>query len=167
MPSRFRLFGTPWTVAAEGLSRSFSGGSRKPWVPWTCAGDLREILRVPLRSQGYCGFSQPAPIQLPLGYPGPCRHSAGSALATPHPWSPLSLRSPAQVQGTQGFLLRPKKDLESPSAHLDTCSKKEKKKKKQKKHQKLSKLWGGEKNPKVAREDCRREMKVEEGRFLV
>ena len=45
----------------EGLSRSFSGCSRKPWVPSTCAGDLRELLRVPLRSQGYCrvgrGFS--------------------------------------------------------------------------------------------------------------
>ena len=27
---------------------------RKPWVPSTCAGDLRELLRVPLRSQGYC-----------------------------------------------------------------------------------------------------------------
>ena len=39
----------------EGLSRSFSGCGRKTWVPSTCAGDLRELLRVPLRSQGYCG----------------------------------------------------------------------------------------------------------------
>ena len=39
-----------------GLSRSFSGWGRKPWVPSTSAGDLRELLRVPLRSQAYCGF---------------------------------------------------------------------------------------------------------------
>ena len=38
----------------EGLSRSFSGCGGKPWVPSTCAGDLRELLRVPLRSQGCC-----------------------------------------------------------------------------------------------------------------
>ena len=31
----------------------------------------------------------------------------------------MYLRSPAQVQGTQGFLLRPEKDLESPSARLE------------------------------------------------
>ena len=30
-----------------------------------------------------------------------------------------SLRSLAQVEGTQGFLLRPEKDLESPSARLE------------------------------------------------
>ena len=42
----------------EGLSRSFSGCGRKPWVPSTCAGDLRELLRVPLRSQGYCGVGR-------------------------------------------------------------------------------------------------------------
>ena len=38
----------------EGLSRSFSGHCIKPRVPLTCACDLRELLRVPLRSQGYC-----------------------------------------------------------------------------------------------------------------
>ena len=27
----------------------------KPWVPLTWAGDLKELLRVPMRSQGYCG----------------------------------------------------------------------------------------------------------------
>ena len=32
-------------------SESFSGCVRKPWVPSTCAGDLRELLRVPLRSR--------------------------------------------------------------------------------------------------------------------
>ena len=42
----------------EGLSRSFSESSRKPWVPSTCAGDRRELLRVPLRSQGYCGVGR-------------------------------------------------------------------------------------------------------------
>ena len=36
----------------EGLSRSLSGLGKNTWVPSTCAGDLREILRVPLRSQG-------------------------------------------------------------------------------------------------------------------
>ena len=34
-----------------GFSRSFSGCVRKPCVPSTCAGDLRELLRVPLRSR--------------------------------------------------------------------------------------------------------------------
>ena len=42
----------------EGLSRSFSVFRRKPWVPSTCAGDLRELLRVPLTSQGYCGVGR-------------------------------------------------------------------------------------------------------------
>ena len=26
----------------------------KPWVPSTWVGDLKELLRVPMRSQGYC-----------------------------------------------------------------------------------------------------------------
>ena len=34
----------------------FLGCGRKPWVPSTCAGDLRELVRVPLRSQGHCGL---------------------------------------------------------------------------------------------------------------
>ena len=42
----------------EGLSRSFSGCGRKPCVPLTCAGGLRKLLRVPLRSQGYCGVGR-------------------------------------------------------------------------------------------------------------
>ena len=42
----------------EGLSRSFSGCGRKPWVPLTCASELRELLRVPLRGQGYCGVGR-------------------------------------------------------------------------------------------------------------
>ena len=39
----------------EGLARFFSGYGRKPWVPSTYARDLRELFRVPLRSQGYYG----------------------------------------------------------------------------------------------------------------
>ena len=42
----------------DGLWRSFSGCGRKPWVPSTCASDLRELLRVPLRNQGYCGVGR-------------------------------------------------------------------------------------------------------------
>ena len=30
----------------EGLSRSFSGCGREPWVPSNCVGDLRQRLRV-------------------------------------------------------------------------------------------------------------------------
>ena len=41
-----------------GFSGSFSGCVRKPWVPSTCAGDFRELPRVPLRSQGYCGVGR-------------------------------------------------------------------------------------------------------------
>ena len=38
--------------------RSFSGCGREPWVPLICVGDLRQLLRVPLRSQGHCGFGR-------------------------------------------------------------------------------------------------------------
>ena len=43
----------------EGLSRCFLGHGSKPWVPSTSAGGLRELLSVPLRSQGYCGDGPP------------------------------------------------------------------------------------------------------------
>ena len=33
-----------------GISRSFSRCGRKPWVPWTCDGDLRKLLRVPIKA---------------------------------------------------------------------------------------------------------------------
>ena len=33
-----------------GISRSFLSCGRKPWVPSTCGGDLRELLRVPMGS---------------------------------------------------------------------------------------------------------------------
>ena len=42
----------------EAPSRSFKSCNRKPWVPSTCAGYLRELLRVSLRNQGYCGVGQ-------------------------------------------------------------------------------------------------------------
>ena len=42
----------------EGLARFFSGYGRKPWVPSTYARDLRELFRVPLRSQGYCAVGR-------------------------------------------------------------------------------------------------------------
>ena len=38
--------------------RSFSGCGREPWVPLICVGDLRQLLRVPLRSQAHCGFGR-------------------------------------------------------------------------------------------------------------
>ena len=39
----------------EGLSRSFSGCGGKKSFPSTSAGDLRELPRVSLRVEGYCG----------------------------------------------------------------------------------------------------------------
>ena len=39
----------------EGLSRSFSGGGRKPSFRSPSAGDLRELPRVPLKGEGCCG----------------------------------------------------------------------------------------------------------------
>ena len=42
----------------RGISRSFSSCSRKPWVPSTCACDLRELLRVPMGSEEYCGLGR-------------------------------------------------------------------------------------------------------------
>ena len=39
-------------------SIAFSGCGREPWVPLICVGDLRQLLRVPLRSQGHCGFGR-------------------------------------------------------------------------------------------------------------
>ena len=39
----------------EGLSRSLSGGGRKPSFTSCSAGDLRKIPRVPLRGEGSCG----------------------------------------------------------------------------------------------------------------
>ena len=39
-------------------ARSFSSRGRKPRVHSICACDLRELLIVPLRSQGYCGVGR-------------------------------------------------------------------------------------------------------------
>ena len=41
-----------------GISRSFSSCDRKPCVPWTCDGDVRELLRVPIGSLEYCGVGR-------------------------------------------------------------------------------------------------------------
>ena len=41
-----------------GISRSFSSCGSKPCVPWTCDGDLRELLRVPIGSQKYSGVGR-------------------------------------------------------------------------------------------------------------
>ena len=49
----------------EGISSSFSSCGRKPWVPLTCAGDLRELLGVPLRSQILWSWERP--LGTPLG----------------------------------------------------------------------------------------------------
>ena len=50
----------------EGLSRSFSGCSRKPWVPSPCASDLRELLRVIYVKSGIL-WSWEGPLGTPLG----------------------------------------------------------------------------------------------------
>ena len=42
----------------ERLSRYFSICGRRPWVPSTCASDLRELLKVRLRNQEYCGVGR-------------------------------------------------------------------------------------------------------------
>ena len=39
-----------------GILRSFLSWGRKPWVPSTCDGDLRELLIVPIGSQEYSGL---------------------------------------------------------------------------------------------------------------
>ena len=50
----------------EGLSSSFSGCGGKPSFPSTSAGDLRELPRLPLRGEAYCGVGG-APLGTPLG----------------------------------------------------------------------------------------------------
>ena len=47
----------PSWVALHSKAHSFPKLDRLPWVPSTYARDLRELLRVPLRSQGYCAYS--------------------------------------------------------------------------------------------------------------
>ena len=53
-------------------------------LPLICVGDLRQLLRVPLRSQGHCGFGTQDP--------SPLRGTLGS-----------SLRSPAEGVGGEGL----------------------------------------------------------------
>ena len=50
----------------EGLSRFFSGWGRKPWLPSPCAGDLRGLLTVALRSQGNWRWEWPLGSALDL-----------------------------------------------------------------------------------------------------
>ena len=42
----------------RGISWSFSSCGRKHWVPSTCDSDFRELLRVPMGSQVYCGVGR-------------------------------------------------------------------------------------------------------------
>ena len=63
-------------------------------------GDEFEALLSPPRH-----LMSPISLQLGRAKPSGCLNKALTS----------SLRSPAQVDGTQGFLLQPKKDLESPS----------------------------------------------------
>ena len=39
-----------------GISRSFWSCSRKPWLPSTCDSDLRELLRLFMGNQEFCGI---------------------------------------------------------------------------------------------------------------
>ena len=42
----------------EGISRSFSSFGRKLWVSSICDGEFRELVSVPIRSQGYCAVGR-------------------------------------------------------------------------------------------------------------
>ena len=44
--------------AEGGISKSFLSCGSKPWVPSTSDDDLRELLRVPMGSQEYCGLGR-------------------------------------------------------------------------------------------------------------
>ena len=65
----------------EGLSRSFSGCGGKPSFPSTSAGDLKELPRVPLRGEGYCGVGVASPDSTGFGQwqRASCRVEAGSS----------------------------------------------------------------------------------------
>ena len=56
LSSHGRVIGSRDALKKE--SRGLSGCGRNRWVPSTCAVDLRELLRVPLRSEGYCGVGR-------------------------------------------------------------------------------------------------------------
>ena len=48
--------GNQASICIQGeISRSFWSSSRKPWLPSICDSDLREVLRVFMGSQEYCG----------------------------------------------------------------------------------------------------------------
>ena len=65
----------------EGLSRSFSGCGGKPSFPSPSAGDLRELPRVPLRSEGFCGVGVASRDSTGFGQcpRASCRGEAGSS----------------------------------------------------------------------------------------
>ena len=65
----------------EGLSRSFSGCGGKPSFPSTSARNLRELPRVPLRVEGYCGVGVASPDSTGFGQwqRASCRGEAGSS----------------------------------------------------------------------------------------
>ena len=108
---------------------------------WRANGPRLHIIWFDLKTdwweilKGLCTYTQaPAvrrlvPLCLPSRWGPPPLHqtqmSRERPLPTPqYPWIlrgtlRIYLRSPAQVEGTQGFLLRPEKDLESPSARLE------------------------------------------------
>ena len=51
--------GNPASRRVEGgISWSFLSFGRKPWVPSTCDGHLREHFRVHMGSQEYCGVGR-------------------------------------------------------------------------------------------------------------
>ena len=70
---------------------------REPWVPLICACDLRELLRMPMRIQGYCG-----PVHRP-------QRPAGSTHS-----STRGLRPPEQLERPAGFPSSDKTRPESP-----------------------------------------------------
>ena len=65
----------------EGLSRYFSGCGGKPSFPSPSAGDLRELPRVPLRSEGFCGVGVASRDSTGFGQcpRASCRGEAGSS----------------------------------------------------------------------------------------
>ena len=70
-----------------GISRSFLSCDKKSWVPSTCAGDLRGLLMVALRSQG--NWRWEGPVGTPLGLVQ---------------WKRASSRLEAEPQGSSHFL---------------------------------------------------------------
>ena len=83
----------------EGLSRCFLGHGSKPWVPSTCASDLRKLLSVPLSHQ--------APLSMEFS-----RQEYWSGLPFPSPeslmplpnWKPFARLAKAETTPGHRFL---------------------------------------------------------------